>query len=431
MKPADPRTTPMPTRPSLRGAARLVTGVACACGAAVAGAQSSPWYLGLAQSFGHESNLLRLSVNQPVPDGYSQADSVSSTSLLGGLDQRLGRQRAYANVSVRNNRYSRNPVFDNTSYSAAAGLDWQTLQRLSGTLSTSAFRNLQRFDSGEFGFQRLRNLERVSTVNATVSLGLVTQYTLEATAGRRQVRNSLQDPAVQAREFTQDNASLGLRWRPSSAAILGIGLSAAQGRYPKFRQLADGSYDADRFKRQDIELRGTLQPTGASVFEARLSNGRTRYDLNQQRDFDGLTGSVAWRWQPTGKLRLNTVFTRETGQDSYATAVFNVPATTDYSRITNSLRTQIIHDATAKLQFNAALDVYRRTVVRTTPNPFFPLDASGKERTPILSLGARWTPLRYALLGCDWSRERRSTSGEITADLSATSFSCFAQATLQ
>ncbi|MDP2004503.1 MAG: hypothetical protein Q8K45_02400 [Rubrivivax sp.] len=396
-----------------------------------AAAQTSPWYLGLAQNVGRESNLLRLTVEQPAPDGYSKADTVSSTSLLGGFDQRLGRQRAYANLSVRNNRYSRNPIFDNTGYSAVTGLDWQTVNRLSGSLSASANRNLQRFDTGEIGFQRVRNLERISTVNATASLGLVTQYTLEATAGRRQVRNSLQDPSVQAREFTQDNASLGLRWRPSSGAILGIGLLAAQGRYPKFRLLADGSYDADRFKRQDVELRGTLQPSGASVFEARLSSGRTRYDLNEQRNFDGLTGSVAWRWQPTGKLRVNTVFTRDTGQDSYATSVFNVPTTTDYSRITNVLRGQVFYDATAKLQFNVALDLYSRTIVRTTPNPFLPLDASGKERTPILALGLRWTPLRYALVGCDWSRERRRTSGPITADLDASAFSCFAQATLQ
>ena len=399
--------------------------------AAAAAAQTSPYYLGASQTFQHESNLLRLATTQQAPEGYSQSDTVSSTALLAGLDQTIGRQRVYANMALRNNRYSRNGLFSNTGYSASAGLEWQTIERLSGSLSASANRSLQRFSTEEIGFQTQRNLESVETLNAGVNLGLVTQYSLELTGSHRQVSNSLQDPGVQSRRFTQDNAALGLRWRPSSGASLGVALGGTQGRYPRFRTNAAGEYEADHFRRNDVELSATLKPNGISTLDARISSGRTRYDLNQQRNFSGVTGSLAWGWQPTGKLRTSLGYTRETGQDSYLTTVFNTPATSDYSRVTSATRAQLYYDFSAKLTFNAGVTYFDRTIVRTIANPFLPLDASGRELSTVFTLGARWAPTRYAMLGCDYSHEGRRAKGELTSDLRASSFGCYGQITLQ
>ena len=405
--------------------------VALACTSLGAAAQSSPYSIGASQTFSHESNLLRLTTIQTTPAGYSQGDTVSSTALLAGFDQGFGRQRASANLALRANRYSNNSLFNNTSYSANTGLAWQTIERLSGTLTASANRNLQLLNTQELGFSSRRNLESVETLGASASLGLVTEYTLELNGGHRQARNSLQEPNVQAREFQQDNVSLGVRWRPRAATTLGLALGTTQGRYPKFRANAAGGFDADRFKRTDIELSATLAPAGANTVEAHISSGQTRYDLNEQRNFSGITGSLAWAWQPTGKLRLNTSLSRDTGQDSYATAVFNVPATSDYSRVTSSLRTTLNYDYSAKVSFVTSLIYYDRTLVRTIANPFLPLNAQGKERTTTLSLGARWAPLRFAQFGCDINRENRNGSGELTSDLRANSFSCFGQINLQ
>jgi hypothetical protein len=416
-----------PCRPRLAHAACA----ALALQAIGVAAQTSPYYLGASQTFQHESNLLRLATSQAAPEGYSQADTVSSTALLAGLDQTIGRQRLYANLALRNNRYSRNGLFNNTGYSAVAGLDWQTIERLSGSLSASANRSLQRFNTEEIGFQTQRNLESVETLSASANLGLVTQYSLELTGGRRQVSNSLQDPGVQSRRFVQDNAALGLRWRPSSGASLGVALGSTQGRYPRFRTNAAGEYEADRFKRNDIEFSATLKPTGISTLDARISSGRTTYDLNRQRNFSGVTGSLAWGWQPTGKLRTSTSYTRETGQDSYLTTVFNTPATSDYSRVTSATRAQLYYDFSAKLAFNTGVTYYDRAIVRTIDNPIERLDASGRELSTVFTLGARWAPTRSAMLGCDYSHEGRRGKGELTSDLRASSFGCYGQITLQ
>jgi hypothetical protein len=419
-----------PCRPYCRSLARAAC-VLLALQACAAAAQTSPYYLGASQTLQRESNLLRLSTAQQAPEGYSQADTVSSTALLAGVDQTIGRQHVYANLALRNNRYSKNGLFNNTGYSAVAGLDWQTIARLSGSLSASANRSLQRFSTEEIGFQNQRNLESVETLNASANLGLVTQYSLELTAGHRQVSNSLQDPGVQSRRFMQDNAALGLRWRPSSAASLGVALGSTQGRYPRFRTNAAGEYEADRFRRNDVEFSAALKPSGISTLDARISSGRTRYDLNQQRNFGGVTGSLAWGWQPTGKLRTSTSYTRETGQESYLTTVFNTPATSDYSRVTSTARVQFYYDFSAKVALNSGLAYYDRAIVRTIDNPIERQDASGRELSTVFTLGARWVPTRWALLGCDYSHEGRRGKGELTSDLRASSFGCYGQITLQ
>jgi hypothetical protein len=236
---------------------------------------------------------------------------------------------------------------------------------------------------------------------------------------------------VQARNFLQDTGSLTLYWRPSGATRVGLGLSETRGRYPKFRQVADG-FEADRYKRQGLELSASLRPTGASSLNMRLGQSRTSYDLNQARNFSGFTGALAWNWQASGKLRLNTSLSRDTGQDSYAVTVFDdVPGTSDTSRLVNTLRFEATFEQTAKLKFVGSAQVAQRTVVRTIVNPLAPLNADGKDNTVSLGLGARWAVLRTASLGCDLRSTVRTTSGQLIAPMHSSGYSCFGQLQFQ
>jgi hypothetical protein len=413
--------------------ASLCAGALAALGAGVACAQTaSPYYIGVSQSFSHDSNLLRLADNQDTPDSFSRSDSISATSLVGGLDQTIGRQHVYGSVSIRNSRYSNNTRYNNTGYSANAGLDWSTIERISGSVTASANRSLLSFGTDLFTVDRTRNLESTQALNATVSVGLVTKASAELGAGHRQVRNSLDSRALQSREFDQDNASLGLRWRPSTITSFGLAAAATRGRYPKFILAADGSFVADRFERQDISLSADYRPTGASTLQGTLSKGRTTYDLNSRRNFSGYTGNVFWNWQATGKFALNTSFSRDTGQDSYATASpFNSAATSDYSRISSTFRVQGTWAATAKINAVSSVGYTKRDLVRTIDDPFIPQTASGNDRTTQVSLGARWTPTRTSQIGCDVANERRLGSGELTGNVKSNSVSCFGQITLQ
>lgn len=400
--------------------------------AGLAWAETSPYYIGLSQALTLDSNVLRVDENQPVPAGLSSKDTVSSTTLLGGFDQPFGRQRAYANAALRDTRYSKNERFDNRGYSLATGLDWSTVERISGNVTLSSNRSLQRFNTEEIGVLTEKNLETASVLAASVAVGGVTEYSFDANVVRRVVKNSLDLPVVKTREFEQDNVGIGGRWRPTSATTVRLGIGAAEGRYPKYIRNPDGSYRPDRFKRSDIEVSGSIRPTGASSFDARLAAGRTSYDLNTARDFTGVTGAITWNWQPSGKLRFATTLSRDTGTDSYKSQ-FNPTTTvnTDYSRLLTTLRMQGSWEATAKIAVSGSLGYTQRNLVSTVALGSFPVDARGKDRTTIATFGVRWAPLRYLLTGCDASAERRSADGQLSNNLRATSVGCYAQVTLQ
>ena len=103
-----------------------------------AAAQTSPWYLGASLALTHEDNVYRLPDGVATPAGVSKADTITTASLLAGLDQPIGRQRLYGTASLRDNRFDRNRVLDNQGYALRAGLDWATGERIAGTLDLRA-----------------------------------------------------------------------------------------------------------------------------------------------------------------------------------------------------------------------------------------------------------------------------------------------------
>ena len=122
-----------------------------------------------------------------------------------------------------------------------------------------------------------------------------------------------------------------------------------------------------------MALSATYRPSGASSLEARISSGKTVYDLNSQRDFSGVTGRLAWTWQATGKLVFTTSASRDTGQDSYGTTFFGLPATTDYSRKNTVLQVSSGYAVSSKINITSSVLYYRGDLVRTIANPILPL----------------------------------------------------------
>jgi hypothetical protein len=400
--------------------------------AGLAHAQATPYFIGLSQNLTYERNVLRLGNNVAAPTGLQRADTVAVTALQGGINQSFGRQRGYANLSLRQVTYNNNSVYNNQAYTGSAGLDWSTVERISGTLSGTVNRSLSSFGSFGLGVQD-KNFEDSQGLGATISVGVVTEFSAEAGYNHREVRNSLQNRAVLSRDFDQDSGTLGVRWRPDAALNVGLVLRDTRGRYPKFQQVADGSFLADRFKQQGIEINGSIQPSGGSTVDFRIGQNKTSYDLNQARDFSGLTGSVGWTWQATGKVRVTSRLSRDTGQDSYAVAQFNVPATSDYSRVSDVLRIQADWDFSAKINFSAAWQNYRRSYTQSAPS--FLTDgrtsASGRESGNELSFGVRWAPYRTSSFGCDVAAEVRAGSGELAASMRNYNVGCFGQLQLQ
>jgi hypothetical protein len=396
-----------------------------------ADAQTSPWYIGAAQTFTHESNIYRLADGAATPAGVSKSDLISSTALLAGLDQPIGRQRLYGSATLRANKFKDNGVLDNEGYALRAGIDWATIERLSGNLDLSANRSLARFNTDtEIGLLTSKNIENSNRIAATVRLGVVTQYTAEASLEHRQVDYSAVEYA--ARENRQTTGTAGLRWRPSGSNVFGLGVRHTSGKYPRFRSLGDGVYEADAYTRTGIDLSAALETGGASRLDTRVTLGRTRYDEATQRGFSGATGYAAWTWLPGAKLRLVTRLARDDGQNSYFSGNPFVDGVIDYSRTTTTLGLNADYEATAKIRLKAGASVARRSLVRTLPpDALLGADARGRDTSTEFTLGATWEPTRSLVFGCDLGTEKRSVSGELSLPYSANRVGCYGQVFLR
>ena len=442
-------TTPtaLPHRPHLpqtllrpgpqRAAAGAATLLACLlCG--TASAQVSPYYVGVSQSLAYNSNIYRLGDQQALPanDNARKADTVSATSLVAGIDQSFGRQRVYGSGTLGTNRYQHNSNLNGETYNLNLGLDWATVQRLSGTLSASATQSLAQFNSALDSSGKVltaKNLTNTEQINARVALGVVTRYTAEASLGWRRQRYSA--VAYSTYEFDEHNGAVGLRYRPSDLLQLGVALRLTQANYPRFSALGSGQFQSDKLKREDIDFTGQWQPSGNSTLNARISPTRTRYDRNTASDFSGLTGSAAWSWAATGKTQLGATLSRDTSQSAQATSlgIFG-SRVSDYSQITNALLLRADHALTGKISLNSALTYANRSLNSSQTFSLLPTATSqrGSDNGVTLSLGARWAPTRGSQVGCDISTERRTTSNTaLSLPLSAALFSCYGQLTLQ
>lgn len=414
-------------------AAPIWAAMAAALLAPAVRAQSQPYYLGASQSLGQESNLYRIGDQQVLPAGLSKSDTLSSSALFGGIDQAFGRQRVYGSASVRANRYRGNSGLNNEGYGLNLALDWSTLERLSGTLSMGASQNLTQFNeiNNTGAVETQRNIERNQQLDAKLRLGVVTRYTVEANVGLSQRRFSALSYARS--EYDQQYGSLGLSYRPSSLLALGVAARLTQVDYPRYRSLGNGLFESDRLKRSDLDFSAQWQPGGNSSLNARLSPTHSSYERNTGSDFNGLTGSASWAWQATGKIKLNSALSRDSGQslDAIGQGILR-SGTVDFSRSTTAFKLSADYQYSAKIALSAALTQANRDLVRAFNQDSTAIVERGSDNSTILGLGARWSATRSLQLGCDLSVEqRRSNNQVLSTSLSADSFSCFGQFVLQ
>ena len=424
--------------PWRRGLPALLAAAAGWCCCLPVAAQSSPYSIAGSVALAQDSNLLRLADDQsPGPD-ESRSDTIYSTSFLGAVNQSIGRERVVGSLTLRDNRFEQNKRYDNQSYNGSLALDWATVERISGSLAVGAARALSTFNADGVGQLTQKNLETTRTANALVRVGLVTAYSLELSGGVRRVRNSLDDDRVLARNFNQDNLSLGLAWRPGGDLTVSAAVREVKGEYPTFRRDAAGAFESDRFKQQFFDLIATWQASGASALDLRLNFADTNYVVNEQRNYSAVNGSLSWQWQPTGKLRLNTRFSQDRGQDAYPSTVpfffLRIPVTLFDSREVSTWRLQADLDVSAKIAVTSSVQVARRDLARDTVAVADATSlglSSGHDNTTSLNLGSRWAPTRAILVGCDIGNERRKASGELSFNLKSTNLTCFGQITLQ
>jgi hypothetical protein len=416
----------------LRGARSRLLPLAAVCTGALlstgAVAQTvSPYYIGGLVAYGHQSNALGLPDGATaVPPGYtSKSDNLTSLALVAGLDQPIGRQRLFGDLTWRDNRYDRNRLLDHQSYSATAGVDWQTIERISGNLSVKTNRDLVQFSSFEQPTGG-RNLVTTRAADASARIGGVTRFTFETAFNYRSIDYS--DIGYESRDVRQHMASVGVRYSPSGTNYFGLSVRDTRGRYPTFQRTAAGVVE-DEFDRQDIDASVLYKFSGENSIFGRLSYSKADFEIQNNQDLSGFTGAMRATYVPTGKLRFSAELARDRGSDIQ----LNLDAfgsRLESARLATAARLRADYLATAKVNVTANLGYTQRSVFVT--NPFFGFADTGRERTTQFGIGATWAPTRTSRIGCDYARDRRRSDIAATQlNVTSASTNCYAQLTIQ
>lgn len=387
-----------------------------ACGAAYA--QSSPYYIGVNQAFSYNSNVFR------QVDEFAQSSWWSSTSLVGGFDQRYGRQRFYANGNVATNVYGQLSQLDNTSYGVTAGWDWETAGRLSGKLYASYSQSLADYGGFNISVLNQKNVEDSALAYATVEYGLLSLVAADLRLAYSSVHYSL--PTYDSYELDQTSVRVRLRKQFSGQLTAGVGVAYTDGDYFAIGQ---------QFDRYDVFLTGDWQVTGQSTLSGRLGYSWSDYTGVNPYDQDGVTGWLSWDYVPTGKLSFRTLLSYDTQANSVFTGAGD-GSTVGLGQtqwLTGGLQLTAKYAFSAKTSFNASLQFYQQTRDQSFADASFD---NTRNRVTNLLLGATWLPARNWQVNCNLTlndrNQSRSASQPITLlPYTAYGGSCSAQFVLQ
>jgi len=389
----------------------------------------TPYYIGVSQAFTHDSNVFR------IPNG--PADTYSSTSLLGGFDQLVGRQRLYGRAFVSANRYQDETSLNNVSYSANTGIDWETIEHLSGHLGGSFNRSLSSPPPTAGTPVATQNISDTQSIDALIRWGGPSLLSVEAGANYSNVGYSA--PAYQSSEFNHSSANINLFYHGGGPLRVGVGVRRDVTRTPQaFVDPVTGQVQSTRLTGTHFDLLADYDVTGQIGANGRLSYTRQDSSGGGDADFSGWTGNVGVSWQVTGKTSLRVDAARDAGFNAttYNTFAFTqtptgialTPVVGVYqnNQLSTSAGIGVNYAATAKIAAFASARYQRSKqlnvfIAAGTPAPDI-VDIS-----KIVALGANYQITRSWGAACNMSYEKRDVSGGTNFTYDAKTIGCSTQ----
>lgn len=416
------------TTPQWPARCRLVVALATLASTAAWADEPTPWYLGASETLTHDSNVYRLS-NGP-------GDTYSSTGLLGGFDQSIGRQHFSATANVRYNKYREQTTLDNTSYNVNAGWDWATIENLSGNVNVQANQSLASQNGNATIPTSGRNILKTEAVAASVRWGGMGLVSLQADYGHNRVHYSA--PEYLTSQSSADSGSLGAYYNLGPTLKLGTAVRLTRTVYPYGFQTGPGVYESTSSNGRNLDLTADWRYSTQTGVSARLSWTNQTGSGGNAQDFSGITGALSANYAPTAKLSFSASYNRDTGTNgsffNIATAPGNTPTVGQYqnSQVSDSISLGATYAATAKINVNAGYN-YRHSKISNAlasgNNSAGVGDYTDNIRTA--SLGASYAIARAWMLSCNLSHETRSATTTPSFAYSANLASCTATFTLR
>jgi len=374
-----------------------------------------PWRLGAQQAMQAETNLFRQRSDEPC----CARDIISSTSLLAGLRAASGRQRIDLDLDLSANRFVKQKQLDNVGHALTLSWRGQSADRVSG--SGEAWQRAQLFrydpDTQRYATERVTATDRGLWLSGEV--GTVTAWTVEGGLQASELDHS--GETFDYRDRRQAGFNTALRWQPGPDWSSRVGLRHSAGTYPHAARANDGSWIANDFRRQDLELRTRLTTAGQSDWVLRLARTRIDYERAGVDDRSDWTGEAQWIWTPSGKTRWTFRLRRDSEATQYAIEGVGLDESGSGDRLGTQAGVQWRWQPSAKLQVDVDASLTRRRltdVLTLTPDVAGsePLVLTGRGRDELTRLSLRWSWEfeRGWTAGCGIGQERRSNSVDAT-----------------
>lgn len=388
---------------------RLVAAAAAlACG--VPAQAETPLSLTVSQELTYDSNILR-------DNARKYRDAVSSTGVQVGFNKQYGRQSYTASATAVAKRYKNTKEYDNEGYNINLGLSSSMLSNLFGSIDFSAVKQQQSpEDQGN-----LRYNETIDSQNVKLFLqyGMYGRWSVNTTYSFSKADYSV----FEIYNRDAKNLRLGVRYSPTDLLYFDVGYQKSKIENPNYPLLAsnDVIIFGDPVDRQDLDLSTRWVVTGFSNLSGRIAYTREKHSRDPRRDFNGLTGNVAWDYTPGGKMSYRVVLDRDTnnsGGSTYRTLVdlgFGTASTTGFlaqNRVSTGLNLSATWQATAKISVTSGLN-YRRIQEESTnrvPGLGTNVGSSLSGSYKSVRMGLKYALARSTSMGCSVERYNRSRS---------------------
>ncbi|HMN76850.1 MAG TPA: hypothetical protein PKC97_12340 [Burkholderiaceae bacterium] len=389
-------------------------------------AETSPYYIGANQAFSYNSNLYSTQSNE-------LASWYSTTSIVGGFDQSVGRQHFYGSGNFGYNYFFNNDArnLNSNSYGVNVGWDWETVERLSGTARLTANQSLVYYSIG--GGQpnaQQKNIQNLSQADLTGRYGISPDIALNLGYTYRRVNFSAEQYAYE--EYNQNTGSIGLTYGSHGIWTYGAAFRFQRTEYPFYPHPFPSTKLGDTGDGKNFDFTIKWVPSGLSTVDVRLSYSDINYDINNGRDFNGFNGSLTWTWNPTGKIFSGLTLIGAPGDSSTFYAFIGEPVRVDTSRFARTIRWYGTYLATGKTKFTWNLSLTKDYLEQT----IFSSTQQGSDLVTTGSLGVSYAPTRNSQLACNVGYLDRSASDNalrwgMSYPYSTTTFSCSGQLVLQ
>jgi len=389
----------------------------------------NPYYVGVGQGFTHDTNVYR------IPSG--PGDTYSSTTLFGGFDQPISRQRVYGRGGVSLNRYADETQLNNTSYDLSLGADLETIEHISGSVNVGLSQNLASA-SATFGAPAAgRNLQKTERADGRLRWGGPSLFTIEG--GLNYVAVDYSAPQFVTSESRETTAILGLYYRPSPILRVGVAYRYEYTKTPK--ALFDpnsATYSPNTTDGNNVDLIADYTPDAQLKVNARLSYTRQTNSVIATSDFSGLTGSLAVTWQPTAKTSVVFDASRDAGFEANSLTQYAVvqsgtgltltPISVVYenNRVTDSVGLAASYAATAKITASAGV---RYTRARLAAAVNAGVDARDVDVSKAATASVNYAINRAWNANCTVAHETRDVTALVSYSYTANVIGCATQFT--